>query len=593
MSAIKTGWEITSQEVSSVSPEKLRQVKELLSFLVRTLKTMLLYPHNNPIPQEFKKNLCEKFCNYLDEYEELRLVADQNKILLSGEVVHEDPPQEESLALVIYRDGIKEIVFQNGLKLEELDNFLEALRFALQSKSGDDDLVTLLWEKDFLHIRYTVVEQASDLPQPLVLESASTEDFEKIYYSEISLGEQEMAPAREGEPLLPLQDLVSDEIGRLLRNISSFQKEEVAEINSLLQIEKFYRRQTEVVPILLEILLQEEDSAEFNQTLNLIQKVLDDFLSQGRFELAAETVNLLRKNEEYYRSHSKPRAEKLRLAVERLGDKEFISKPAEILNQDKNLSHQAIYRYLVLLSPNAIPNLVGLLGELKLFSARKLLCQVLEYHAHNHLELVANGIFDKRWYVVRNIAMVLGRTKDPRIVQYLKKPLKHTDFRVRKETILALSKLNSKEASLLLIDSLGDNDRKIRMYATRALAAAQEKKALEPFWEQINTTDFRERGEEEIKGALEALVIVGEEEGLEYVYRFIRRFHFWHRRRHLELKLVALKALEKSGSPNLPGYLEKIGKLKNKTIRTAARLLLGHLAARSSREKEDLDGAAN
>ena len=139
MPETRTSWEITSQEVSLVAPEKLRMVKEFLAFAVRTLKTMLLYPQNNPIPSEFKKNLFEKFSNYLDEYEELKLVAEQNKILLSGEVVHEDPPQEEGLALALYRDGIRELIFKNGLKLEELENFLEAIKVALQSKSGEDD----------------------------------------------------------------------------------------------------------------------------------------------------------------------------------------------------------------------------------------------------------------------------------------------------------------------------------------------------------------------------------------------------------------------------------------------------------------------
>ena len=593
MPETRTSWEITSQEVSLVAPEKLRMVKEFLAFAVRTLKTMLLYPQNNPIPSEFKKNLFEKFSNYLDEYEELKLVAEQNKILLSGEVVHEDPPQEEGLALALYRDGIRELIFKNGLKLEELENFLEAIKVALQSKSGEDDLVTLLWEKDYLHLRYTVIEQASDLPEPLLLESTSTEELEKIYYSEISLGEEELAPLQEGKPMLELADLVSEEIARLLKNITSFEREELAEINSLLQIERFYRRQAEAIPILFEILLQEEDSAGFNEVLSLIEKILEEFLADCRFDLAAEVLKQYRKNQEDFRGRLPARADRLALAVEHWGEKDQLSKLAGLLNQDKELPTDQIYQYLVLLSPNSIPQFIGLLGELRTFSSRKLLCQVLEYFAHNHLEQVASGIYDKRWYVVRNLAMILGRTQDPRIATYLKRTLKHSDFRVRKETILALSRLNTAEANLLLVESLADPDRKIRINATRALAAAREKKALEPLWLQINRPDFWERGEDEIKESFEALVSIGEEEGLEYVYNYIRKFQLWHRARYQECKLLALKALEKSSNPNLSGYLEKMTKLKNKTIRTAARRLLDHLTAKSQRKKEQTDAGKN
>ncbi len=585
MSAFESGWEIAAQEVSIVAPEKLRQVKELLSFLVRTLKTLFLYPQNNPIPQEFKRNLFEKFSQLLDEYEELRLVTEQNKLLLLGEVVHEDSGGEEGMALAMYRDGIREIVFQNGLKQTELENFLESLKVALQSKSGEDDLVTLLWEKDFLHLRYTVVEQASDLPEPLVLESTSTEEFEKIYYSEISL--EEPAAAAEGKPLVELVDLASEEIARLLKNVATFENEELAEINSLLQIERFYRRQAEVISILFEILAQEEDLTGFGETLNLIEKVLGEFLTLRRFDLAAEILKQTKRYQEYFKERSAARADKLSAAIERLGEKGHLDRLAEHLNQEKDLPTEQIYQYLVLLSPAAIPNLVALLGELKYFSARKLLCQVLEYFAHSHLDQVASGINDKRWYVVRNIVMVLGRTQDSRITTYLKRAVAHPDFRVRKETILALARLGSREAGLLLIEGLKDSDRKIRSYAIRALAAAQEKRAVEPLWRTINSKEFLQRGEDEIKETWEALFSIGEEKGLHYLSEYVRKFRILNRARHFQIKLLALKALEKSNHPELASCLEKIGQSRNKSIQKAAKLALEHVLARAQKRREE------
>jgi HEAT repeat protein len=582
----KTGLDILTQEVSLVPPEKLRLVKDLLTFMVRTMKTMLLYPQNNPIPHEFRKNLHEKFCHYLDEYEVLKLVADQGKLLISGEVIHEDPPQEEGIALAMYRDGIREIFFQNGLKLEELENFLQAVKISLQSKSGEDDLVTLLWENDFTHLRYTVIEQASDLPEPIQLQSRTSEDFEKIYYSEITLGDQELAALEEGKPIIDLHDLASEEIARLLKNVAAFEKEELAEINSLLQIEKFYRKQAEVVPILFEILVQEEEQSGFDEALRLIEKVLDEFLAGSHFDLAAEILKQFRKQQEYFAGRSETRAQRLSLALERAGDKNRLERLVALLNQDKEAVTQQVYQYLVLLAPASIPNLIWMLGELRHFSSRKLICQALEFFAHSHLEQVAAGIHDKRWFVVRNLAMILGRTQNPKIVPYLKKTTRHADFRVRKESILALSRLNSKEASFLLIESLKDPDRKIRLYAIRALAATREKEAFEPLWREINSRGFTERGEDEIKEAFEALVLIGEEEGLQQILSYIKKFYFWQRRRHRECKLLALKSLEKSGHPGLSGYLEQIGKLKNRVIRQSARQILEHVNLRQKKREE-------
>ena len=587
MPEYRTGFGILTQEVSLVSPEKLRLVRDLLTFMVRTMKTMLLYPQNNPIPHEFRKNLHEKFSLYLDEYEELKLVAEQGKLLLSGELVHEDPPQEEGIALAMYRDGIREIFFRSGLKLEELVNFLEAVKVSLQSKSGEDDLVTLLWEKDFTHLRYTVIEQASDLPEPIQLQSTVSEDFEKIYYSEITLGDQELSAVEEGKPIIDLHDLASEEIARLLKNITAFEKEELAEINYLLQIEKFYRKQSEVAPILFDILVQEEEQAGFDEALRLIEKVLDEFLAGRRLDLAAEVLKQFRKQQEYFAGRSEARAQRLSVALERAGDKSRFERLVTLMNQDREAVTQQIYQYLVLLAPAAIPNLIWMLGELRHFSARKLICQALEYFAHSHLEQVAAGMHDKRWFVVRNLAMVLGRTQNPKIVPHLKKSIRHADFRVRKESILALSRLNSKEASQLLIESLKDSDRKIRLYATRALAATREKEAFEPLWREINSRGFAERGEDEIKEAFEALVLIGEEEGLEHVLSYIKKINFWQKGRYQECKLLALRALEKSGNPNLAGFLEQIARLKNRAIRQSAKQILEHVNLRNQRKREE------
>ena len=110
---------------------------------------------------------------------------------------------------------------------------------------------------------------------------------------------------------------------------------------------------------------------------------------------------------------------------------------------------------------------------------------------------------------------------------------------------------------------------------------------MEPLWQQINAKEFPERGEDEIKETWEALILVGEEQGLEYVYKYLQKLPFWRRKRILEIKLLALKALEKSNHPDLVTYLEKISRLKNKSISIMAQTLLEHVLARGQRRKEE------
>ena len=67
----------------------------------------------------------------------------------------------ESLANVLFREGLRQIVFHEGLSAEELGGFLDEVWMASQQRADDEfDLVARLWEKRFVHIRYQFVENS-------------------------------------------------------------------------------------------------------------------------------------------------------------------------------------------------------------------------------------------------------------------------------------------------------------------------------------------------------------------------------------------------------------------------------------------------
>ena len=65
---------------------------------------------------------------------------------------------KESLAFLFYRDGIREIRFHKGLEAREVYDFLSIVRKSDLVNRMEDDLVTLLWEKDFSHISFTSLD---------------------------------------------------------------------------------------------------------------------------------------------------------------------------------------------------------------------------------------------------------------------------------------------------------------------------------------------------------------------------------------------------------------------------------------------------
>src|SRR3954452_6694774 len=63
----------------------------------------------------------------------------------------------ENLAFALYRDGLREVGFHKGFEREELDAFLGVLARVSRVRDEQDDLLTLLWDRDWYHLRYRYV----------------------------------------------------------------------------------------------------------------------------------------------------------------------------------------------------------------------------------------------------------------------------------------------------------------------------------------------------------------------------------------------------------------------------------------------------
>ena len=137
-----------------LDPMVLESVKRLLQLLNNTLKSLLIYPKNNPLPKEFKKKLYLSLSEFLDTYDEIKLEVELSSISFEGNTIYEDSEREEGIAYVLYKDGIRVLSFLKGLDQSESDDFIEVMETGLGSRELEEDLVTMLWEKDFNHINF-------------------------------------------------------------------------------------------------------------------------------------------------------------------------------------------------------------------------------------------------------------------------------------------------------------------------------------------------------------------------------------------------------------------------------------------------------
>ena len=148
------------------------EVNDLVQQIVKSARAHQIYDVSNPVYQRFLSNLRETFANLLSRTTELHFELTDDAWLWEGQRI---APGEgkENLAFLFFRDGVRSVTFLPGFDAE-VTPFLEVVHRGRQLSRDSEDLLTLLWEKDFQAFRYGYVDQ---LAQGLEIPDAQAGSF--------------------------------------------------------------------------------------------------------------------------------------------------------------------------------------------------------------------------------------------------------------------------------------------------------------------------------------------------------------------------------------------------------------------------------
>lgn len=107
---------------------------------------------------------------------------------------------------------------------------------------------------------------------------------------------------------------------------------------------------------------------------------------------------------------------------------------------------------------DVVPLLLDALADEQTRSVRQRLLRILPQMGDEVGELVVERFDDDRWFVLRNLAMILGEVGSADMVEYLAPMFAHADPRVRREAIVAAIRLGGERVGPLLTDALDDDD---------------------------------------------------------------------------------------------------------------------------------------
>jgi HEAT repeat protein len=577
-------------ETQEVDAAELESVRKLAQLLHNTLKSLLIYPANNPLPKEFKRKLFLGLSEFLDEHDELKLEIDNSKLLYEGKPVFEEREKEEGLVHLLHQDGVRELVFIKGLESFEINEFMQVMEEYSKSTDLEEDLVTMLWEKDLNGIKYLVVDDLLDVDVPSAEDVPDNWDFDKLFRSEVApLGSQGGAL---GGDLQDHPGQQQEHTKELLRQLKEFSPDEVGKIQQLLDMDNRHRALDEFLDVQTEILIAEDDPSEFDHLMGALTRILDSLVNVGDFHSA---VNVIRRLKSFAKTLNGPpnqtdssdrkKAEIIGKVVNLAGEEERIARITQIVNEKATVDLAFVKRYLLTLNINSVGPIIHMLRDLKEFPTRTMICEVLADKVKSNVELLREGINDKRWYVVRNLVSVIGSVGSEEGVRLLRQITKHRDLRVRKEILNSLAKISGPQSSELLILFLQDEDKRIRIMASRGLAERKEQKAIPVLMEILKDSGFKENSPEEKKSMLESFALIAQDEALPFLVKTVNRRCWLKRDRHNETRIFAISALGLINTPGADLALQQLRKKRNKVIRQACENALRRIESRQIREK--------
>jgi len=564
-----------SAEMPSVegmeSDEEFIVARDLMSAFIKAIKAFRFYPPDNPALKGFRDQVLKKFQFFLNKYQSLVIQVGEYDLSFKGKILYENRDVKTSLALLLHKDGLREIRFMKGLEEWEVQGIIDILKQSDNINQLEDDIVTLMWEKDFEHISHLATDEF--LEETPVVIPENIEQFRKNLFFKPLAHHVEIDPEEEGsEDGGDLDELLSKGVEEPApfvsdRSVYFLTSDEVDGLRKDVEAEIDPTFIFNILDILYEILTLEKEPEPYQDAVNVLIKALDAFLTLGEFTKATDLlkrVNIILKTYDL----QDWQIESIRRIIVEAGDDVRINRIGKVLERiDVRLEDANVY--LLLLQKNAIAPLIKLLGELKNSKARRVFCDALSEIGKNAVELITPFIDDRRWFLVRNITYILGRIGKEQSLPYILKAFNHEENRVRREAVQALGLIGGSKAVGVLVKALTDNDVRIRCMAAINLGKVGKEAGLIPLLEVVEFKEFYKREPVEIKAFFNAIGMVGSNEAVPILEQLLGRKSWFGRGPTDEIRFGAARAIAMIGSPEAKAILEEGKSSKDDSIREA------------------------
>lgn len=550
-------------------PFNLAPVEEMLRFLSRAVRAHQMYLHNNPTYLRAVESVRGAFAPIWVQTDELLFEVSDTQIVWEGQPVFSEADKSgDALPWVLYKDGIRELRLTPGVETDEIVTLLQIIARVRKSSADEDDLLTLLWEHEFAHIRYRYVDVAFDTAVPI--EGTEEEDRPTLV--------DPMALREPAQELIAPPGVVSmDDFDSTLYFLDE------SEVQSMrTQIGQHYGAdlRQNIVTVLLDVFEQQTDPAIRDEICAILDGLLVGFLAGGHLRAVATLLREVTVAANRARDILPPQRELLLSLPSRMSEPGAVSQLLQSLDERADLPPQEDLNELFeQLRVSALGTIFSWLGRVSTPAVGKLLEVAADRLAAANTAELVRLLGTSEPEVVRAAAVRAGSLKASAAVPALARIAQQGEPEMRLAAVSALGEIGTPGALQHLERAIEDPERDIRVSAVRVLGSRNHRASVQKLEATLSGKRLQSADLTEKMAFFEAYGALCGDAGVAMLDGLLNRKGLFGRKEDPEFRACAARALGRIGTESALNSLRRAGADKDVLVRNAvARALRGGTA---------------
>lgn len=544
------------------------EVKELFVSLGKALRAQQLYDANNPVYQRFVAQLGQGLSDLWGKMDRLQVQVEEDRFTWMGEEVYKRATRSDSLAFLLFKDGVREFTLLEGLEKHELPALLQVLNRARDLRPEGDDLLTILWESDLRYFTYGYVDvlaEGVDLPGR---GEGFQGGFQKIIEEEVrgADAKREAEEGEEDEGAAPGQ-VSAEDFNPTLYSLDPSERARIEE-----EIEEELQRdlRSDVLAALFDRVEEPRFPERQAEILDIFGTLLPNFLSRGALRAAGailEEITRLLAAESALKPQTREaaegvltdvsRAETLKELVQALQDGTISPRPDELAS------------FLRYLQPGALEPLIRASEEGGDRRIKTIIQDAVKVIAQRYRAAVIDCINSSDPVVAAGACALAGRIQLSEAGPAIAGLLTHESPQVRMAAVEAAVNLKASTAVGALQEALSDPDREVRIAAARGLGTLRYRPSAPFFRQIIESRAIRSADISEQIAVFEGFGLLQDPEGVPILDGLLNGRGFLGRKESGEIRACAALGLGKMRTPEAMEALRRAREESDPVVRTA------------------------